>query len=162
MGSAGLGRPAKPTNLKVLHGDAPSRINYDEPKPGKQTVRMPSDLSPGAKKVWKRLAPDLIRTGVLTPWDVDEFSAFCDAVERRSRAAKALDKDGEVVEEPVFNRNGDLTGHRPALSKWWQVWKGANESMLRYGARFGMSPSDRSQLSIGGNSDGNKGADLLS
>lgn len=158
MGARG---PApKPTNLKVLHGERKDRINRNEPLP-QSTVRMPSDLSDGAKKVWKRLAPDLQAKGVLTAWDVDEFSSFCDAVERRARAAKNLDKEGEVVNEPVFNRNGELTGHRPALSKWWQVWKGANEAMLRYGARFGMSPSDRSQLTIGGNSDG-QGADLLS
>jgi P27 family predicted phage terminase small subunit len=160
MGAAGLGRPSKPTNLKVLHGDRPDRINRQEPLPEPKVV-MPGDLSTGAKKVWKRLAPDLQKKGVLTSWDIDEFASFCDAVARHAEARKQLDKEGEVVESPVFNRNGEMTGYRKELSKWWQVWKGANEAMLRYGARFGMSPSDRSQLSIGGNSDG-QGADLLS
>ena len=157
MGRAGQGRPAKPTELKLLHGDKKSRINTDEPTPASGDIKPPSSLGKEAKKVWNRLAPDLIAKGVLTSWDVDEFAQFCDAVERAQRAAKNLDEQGEVVDDPVYNRNGERTGTRPSLNKWWHVWKGANEAMLRYGARFGMSPSDRSSIKVGPANNGGKG-----
>lgn len=144
MGARG---PKKtPTALKVLGGQKDAGTK--EPIPDAGAVQMPTNLSDGAAAVWTRLAPDLIKKGVLTPWDVDEFAAFCDAVERRDRAAAELDEEGEVVSAPVFDRNGKQTGERRQLNPWWQVWKGANEGILRFGARFGLSPSDRADLNI--------------
>jgi P27 family predicted phage terminase small subunit len=136
-----------PTAVAQLHGDKTAGV--DEPMPAPGQIVAPTNLSDGARGVWERLAPDLIHTNVLTPWDVDEFAAFCDAVERRDRAAAHLDADGEVIESPVFDRNGKPTGTRIVLSPWWQVWKGANEAMLRFGARFGLSPADRADLKVG-------------
>jgi phage terminase small subunit len=67
-----------------------------------------------------------------------------------------------VIEAPVYNRHGDRTGERIVLSPWWQVWKGANEAMLRFGGRFGLSPSDRAALKVtNGREQQSKGQDLL-
>lgn len=154
---ADRGRKRKPSALTALSGGKPSA---DEPIPSAGEVLAPTDLSLGAREVWDRLAPDLIAKGVLTPWDVDEFAALCDAVERHDRSRHHLDLDGEVVESPVFDRNGKQTGVRQQLSPWWQVWKGANEVILRYGARFGLSPAERAHLKVGhGRND--QGSDLL-
>lgn len=144
-----MGRPPKPTAVKKLRGERKDRINNDEPIPSGPAA-CPTNLSEGAQAVWKRLAPDLVAKGVLTAWDVDEFAAFCDAVDRRDRAAEHLDTEGEVIESPVFDRNGVRTGERIVLSPWWQVWKGASEAMVRFGGRFGLSPADRAQLKVGG------------
>lgn len=160
MGSRG---PApKPTELRILHGEKnKNRINTAEPKPTAVEIRCPAHLSPGAKRVWRRLAPDLIAKRVLTAWDVDEFASFCDAADRHREASVELDRSGTVVEEPIVSKTGEVVGHRMVLSKWWQVWKGSSEVMLRCGARFGLSPSDRSQLSIKGDRDDAKGAERL-
>ena len=161
MGRAGQGRPSKPTALKLLHGDRKDRVNTREPVPVGEVVA-PATLSKGAREVWNRLAPDLIAKQVLTAWDVDDFAAFCDAADRRRRSAVALDKAGEVVEVPVLNRDGEEVGTRWVTSPWWQIWKGANEAMLRFGARFGLSPSDRASLKVGGDEPRSDKGRLLS
>ena len=99
--------------------------------------------------MWAQQAPDLERKGVLTDWDTEALALYCDATVRHRRASKHLDDEGEVVELPVFNKNGDLTGHRLGKNPWQLIWKETAEVMLRYGSRFGLTPSDRSQLSIG-------------
>lgn len=153
-----MGRPRKPAALKALSGETAAA----GPEPSSGSLCCPTNLSPGAQAVWNRLASDLIDKRVLTPWDVDEFAAFCDAVDRRDRSAEHLDREGEVIEAPVFNRNGERTGERLQLSPWWQVWKGANEAMIRFGGRFGLSPSDRAALKVGdGREQQPKGEDLL-
>jgi len=153
-----VSRPRKPTAVKKLAGERKDRMNANEPQPS-GPASCPTNLSAGAQEVWKRLAPDLVAKGVLTAWDVDEFAAFCDAVDRRDRAAEHLDSQGEVIDQPVFDRNGKETGSRLVLSPWWQVWKGANEAMVRFGGRFGLSPADRAQLKVGGANGSRQGKD---
>lgn len=135
-----------PTALKVLTGA--KGIGDGEPVPATGEVVCPSNLTADAQAVWARLAPDLIAKHVLTPWDVDEFAAFCDAVARRDQASDKLDTEGHVVEVEVFDRNGKPTGKRVQLSPWWQIWKGTNEVVLRIGGRFGLTPSDRAGLKV--------------
>ena len=138
-----------PTNLKLVKGTRKDRVNTSEPLPAVGDPRPPAWLNSAALEVWAEHAPDLIRKQVLTPWDVEEFAAWCDAVARRAEAARHLDQEGEVVEYPVFNRNGELTGHRAQRNHWWMVWKDANAVAGTKGARYGMTPSDRSQLKVG-------------
>lgn len=163
MGGPGSGRRPAPTADKKLKGEKRrDRINDDEPVPSVGDVSPPSDLSPEAKAVWGRLAPDMVRRGVLTPWDVDAFAIFCDAVDRSDTARRHLDAEGAVTEQPVFDRNGKETGHRVLQNPWWRVWKDAAEVCARYGARFGWTPSDRAGLKVGDREQETPGADLLS
>lgn len=131
----------KPRSLAVVDGDREDRINFDEPIPADDEVRAPSSLSDEARQIWDRLAPDLTTRKVLTPWDADAFATFCDATARHRRAATHLDSEGEVID-----------GHRGVLSKspWFQIWRDTADVMVKYGARFGLTPSDRTQLSVGG------------
>jgi P27 family predicted phage terminase small subunit len=138
----------KPTAVRLLHGGRKDRINLAEPQPPEGDVTAPDTLTEGAREVWDRLAPDLIARNVLTPWDVDEFVGFCDAVARRDDAIAKLAQHGDVIAAKVFDRSGQLTGHRLVTSPWFQVWKAANDAVLRYGARFSLSPSDRSQINV--------------
>jgi P27 family predicted phage terminase small subunit len=138
-----------PTALKVLHGTRPDRINHAEPQPREKKIDPPKGLSRGALAIWRELAPDMVAKGVIKSWDPQEFAILCDGVARHRHAAQMLDTEGEVVEYPVFNKNGDLTGHRPAKNHWFAVWKETADVVGRYGARFGLSPSDRAGLSIG-------------
>ena len=146
-----------PTHLALVRGARKDRINNQEPQPSEGDIVAPVGLSEAAAEVWDRLAPDLIAKEVLTPWDVDEFVGFCDAVARRDKARAKLDADGEVIEAAVFD-HGKPTGTRIVLNPWWQVWKASNDAVMKYGARFGLSPSERSQIRTGGG-PGGQGAD---
>jgi len=148
MGSRG---PApKPTSLRLLHGDHPERVNKAEPVPDEGSVEPPGWLveldrqaeagTETALDVWHRLAPDLIRKRVLTPWDVEAFAVFCDAVVGHRRAA------AQVAEQGLTVQGARGVVKNPALT----ALKDYAELVVRYGARFGLTPSDRSQLSLGG------------
>lgn len=155
------GKPATPTSLKVLQGTNSRYINSAEPKPADGTIRAPSWLSTPGRRMWRQYAPDLIRTGVLTAWDAEAFACWCDAAVRRREAAAAVAAEGGVVDLPVFNKNGEHTGNRRGKNPWLQVLNDADTQMQRYGARFGLTPSDRAGLSVGKGSR-DSGEDLLS
>lgn len=150
MGRGGQGRPAKPTRLKVLEGDRKDRVNTTEPIPFDVEVVPPAWLvaldheaevgTETALDVWHRLAPDLIRTKVLTAWDVEAFAVFCDAVVNHRRAAEQVSREGVTGE----GARGGIVKH-PAVT----ATKDYAEIMVRYGARFGLTPTDRASLSLG-------------
>jgi phage terminase small subunit len=60
-----------------------------------------------------------------------------------------LRSQGEVIEMPVFNKNGDETGTRLGKNPWTFVLNEADAQVQKYAARFGLTPSDRAGLSIG-------------
>jgi P27 family predicted phage terminase small subunit len=139
-----------PTALKLVKGTRKDRVNTAEPKPAEVAGKVipPEWLTADALELWTQYAPDLERQGVLRAWDVEHFAAWCDSAAQRRRATAALAESSEVVEEPVISK-GELVGHRLVRNPWTLVQKSATDAMQRYGARFGLTPSDRSQLKVG-------------
>lgn len=129
------GRPAKPTHLKLLHGDDkknPDRINDTEPVPNEGEIIPPFQLSVAGREIWDRLAPDRIAKGVLTSWDTDAFAEFCEAlVILRSKRRAA-------------NRKAEAGAPSPMTE-----YKGAISVVATLGGRFGWTPSDRTKLVVG-------------
>jgi P27 family predicted phage terminase small subunit len=147
MGKRG---PSKtPTEVAQLHGYRKDRINQNEPKPDATEVKPPTWLPRTARTVWNAYAPDLIRKNVLTAWDVEAFAIYCDAAARRRHAVREIEREGEVIELPVFNKNGEQTGSRIGKNPWTLVLNEADAQVQRYGARFGLTPSDRADLHVG-------------
>jgi P27 family predicted phage terminase small subunit len=132
------GPAPKPTALRVLHGVRPDRINDHEPIPGEGEVTAPEELSDEARALWDQLAPGLIRVGVLTTWDVPAFVIVCEALARYRAATKLVNGSALLVQGP----NGLVKN--PAL----MVQREAEMTFAQYGARFGLTPSDRSQLKV--------------
>lgn len=141
------GRPRKPTNLALLHGDDkinPSRINRSEPVPSDAAIAPPFKLTQKGQEVWNRLAPDLVRKKVLTHWDVDLFAEFCEAVvilrvkRRHSRQA------------PFPGQSSPMSEYRTAVG-----------IVTSIGSRFGLTPADRAKITLGGGGS-DDGDDLLS
>lgn len=158
MGQRG---PAKtPTKLAVLRGERKDRINTNEPQPNIGDVVPPAWLQGDALDVWHELAADLKAKGVLTSWDVEAYARYCDVVVRYRHAAKMLAQQGEVIEVDVFGKNGEPTGTRITKNPWTLVLRDSDAQLQRYAAKFGMTPSDRAGLSIGGGA-GDADDDLL-
>lgn len=152
MGRGGKGRPAKPTTLKLVDGTRRDRVNAKEPIPTEVEVEPPGWLSAEAVAVWDRLAPDLEARGVLTGWDVQAFAEWCHAVATIEEAERHLAVEGHVIDAEVFDRNGVATGTRRVRNEWSRVLKDALEVSARRAARFGLTPSDRAGISVGGDS----------
>jgi P27 family predicted phage terminase small subunit len=130
----------KPTELKLLQGIVdPRRVNEAEPKPTEGDVKPPYRLRKPAAAVWRRLAPDLIAKGVLTQWDVDQFAVYCDAVATYRECRERLETDG-------YTARGSAGG--VIKSPYWQIARDAASIMTTVGARFGLTPSDRSSIAI--------------
>ncbi len=133
--------PPTPTALKVVKGEREDRINRNEPVPAVGDVpKAPSWLSGAAKVMWRRLAPDLHRKGVLTPWDVDAFAVVCSSYVTWRQAQQLVDSEGVLVE----GYRGSMVKHPAA-----QVARDSWQTFMQAASRFGLSPSDRSKLSVG-------------
>lgn len=147
------GPAGKPTALRVLDGDRESRINRDEPLPSESGGIAPTeDLSVAARRVWDRVAPDLIRKGVLTEWDVQAFTTYCQAVAHYQAAQAGLEEHG-------YTARGAAGG--VIKSPYWQIMRDAIGVMTTIGGRFGLTPSDRAQLKVGGSESRADGAERL-
>ncbi|MEV6897463.1 phage terminase small subunit P27 family [Amycolatopsis sp. NPDC051372] len=158
MGKRGI--PPAPTALKVLHGVKPSRINHTEPKPDTGEVVPPRQLDPRAQAIWDRLAPDMIRKGVLTPWDVDSFATFCSMVVVNQDAIADVEQNGTSMTTVVRElQNGEVI-YDLRKNPAWQVARESAALIVTLGGRFGLNPSDRSQLSMG-EASGDADDDLL-
>ncbi len=136
------GRPPKPTRLKILSGNPGKRpLNTREPKPSSAVPRCPVWLDAEAKRKWKQLAPELARLGLLTALDGDALAAYCTAWADFRRAAEVLKKEGTIIEKP----SGASASH-PAVAQQ----QAALQAMRSFMALFGMDPSSRSKLHVGG------------
>jgi P27 family predicted phage terminase small subunit len=130
------GPTSRPTTLKLLRGEKHrDRLNLNPPKPRAKLPTMPSEMSSGAKVVWRRILRDFGHTGVLTSIDADILRAYCDAVARYNHAARLLDESGPVVRGA---RRGDLI-----KNPLHQVVRD-NAALMRAMAReLGLSPAAR-------------------
>ncbi|GAA3877926.1 P27 family phage terminase small subunit [Saccharothrix violaceirubra] len=150
-----------PTAVAELNGYRKDRINHDEPVPAAGEVEPPAwmvavhqladDGEESALQVWRRLAPDLIAKKVLTPWDVEAFAVYCTSVVGYRRAAI------EVAVEGMTTRGSQGVVKNPAVT----AMKDCADLMNRYGAKFGLTPSDRAALAIKPDEGKGKGAERL-
>lgn len=132
------GPAAKPTALRMLHGDRKDRINISEPSPPEQEIVCPDWASDAARTIWERLAPGLIERGVLTVWDVDGFLVLCEALARYRAATQLVNGSALLVQ------GGAGLMKNPAL----QVQADAERVFLQFAARFGLTPSDRQAIKV--------------
>ncbi len=132
-------RPA-PTAIKRARGVRADRINPSEPVPGNRVPSCPSHLSPGARRVWRRLVPDLHRSGVLTAWDVDLFAFYCDLVDQVHRARELL---GVGL---LLSRGHERLVTNPA----WRIYRDGIGELRALAHEFGLTPSARSTIRIAG------------
>lgn len=155
--------PAKqPTNLALLRGETrPSRVNLNEPKPGQSPIDPPRELGDRELAVWCRLAPDLIRKGVLTAWDVDTFATFCQMVIVNADASENVGLHGTSITTVARELSDGTIIYDLRKNPAWQVMRESAAAIVTLGGRFGLNPSDRSQLSFG-EAPREPGADLLS
>lgn len=139
------GRKPKPTALKMLEGNPGGRpLNTKEPKPKKKAPRCPSWLEDEAKKEWKRMAKVLEQMGLLTEMDMAAFAGYCQAYARWKEAEEFLTQHGSMVRTP----NGYLQ-QVPQVS----IAQTNMKIMLKFCEQFGLTPSARSRIVGGENSD---------
>jgi len=81
-----------PTKLKVLHGERRlARLNTAEPEPRRTTPRLPADLGPAARTVWRRVLREVGPTGMITGADTGELARFGDWLDHDNRYARTAE-----------------------------------------------------------------------
>lgn len=140
-----VGRKPKPLELIKLQGNPGKRkIPTDTPQPDKlyDIPRPPKNLNKIAKERWKYLAGRLSKCGILTDIDLDTLEVCCSSLSIAREAAEKLSEDGLTIE--TFNENGSLRERKksPYLSAFCE----ALIIFDKFGAKLGLSPSDRVRL----------------
>lgn len=136
------GPAPKPTNLKVLQGNPGKRpVNTNEPEfeSSEELLKPLPHLSTYAKKEWKRLAPLLLKNGLLTEADTATFGAYCQSYHRWVEAEKLIRAHGFTT----ITDKGNVI-QRPEVG----IANKAMEQMTKFAKEFGLTPSGRTQLHI--------------
>lgn len=111
---------------------------------------VPKDLSVGARKVWKRLGPELLRYNLLSVVFSDAFEDLCETVadvktlRRALRARQALMREQGKDEAEAWQAttpNGMPVQHPLALNL-----RNARADMQRLLDKFGLSPAEQASV----------------
>lgn len=140
------GRKPKPTALKELAGNAGKRpLNRAEPRPEPKVPDCPAYLVGQARAEWERIAPELLRLGLLTGIDAAALAGYCLAYATVAEAERHLAPapDGRsrlVVKAPQsgYAMQNPFVGIRNA----------ALDQMRKFLVEFGMTPSSRSRIQV--------------
>lgn len=149
---AKTGPAAKPIELKVLEGNRGHRsLNLDSTfRPEVGTPSMPKGLSPGARKVWKRLGPELLRYNLMSVVYSDTFEDLCETVAdvkelRHSlRARQALLR--AQGKDPAEAFEATTPGGLPVQHPRYQILKSERQAMHSLLAKFGLTPAEQASV----------------
>ncbi len=148
------GPPPTPSKLVELKGNpSKKKLTGSEPEPSRGAPRPPADLKGEALAEWGRIVPELDRLGLLTKVDRAYLVAYCESWASFNAAREALAEFGPLV----AGRDGGMVKN-PAS----QIMRDAADLMLKFGSRFGLSPSDRTRLSVPSGSEDGPDAQVLS
>ncbi len=143
-GTSRSGRKPKPTQLKLVQGNAGKRaINQDEPK-GEVLQHIPEcpEWIPGeGKEAWGKLAPWLTKNRILTGTDLHNLEAFCAAYGRWRDAEEHYALTGPVI-------TGATGG--PVKNPAATIINESLKQLSSFGAALGLDPASRVRLGGGG------------
>lgn len=140
------GRRPKPTQLKLLEGNAGKRpLNQQEPVFEVRELRPPNGvLSKYGRNLWKQLEPILREAGILTEGDAAAFLMLCQHYGYAVEAGKAaIDRETGMM---AFTVESARSG--PKKNPLMQVFKENSQMFRMYAEQFGLTPSARSRLNI--------------
>jgi P27 family predicted phage terminase small subunit len=140
MGARG-GVAPKPRALRLLHGDRKDRINNNEPVPSDEPMEPPKGIAADVRAVWDFTVRHLQIMGTAAASDRDALRAYCEAVVGHAKASAIL------ANSPVLVKgiHGGMV-RNPAL----QIQRDCAHTMLRFGQEFGLTPSARTRIEVGG------------
>lgn len=145
MSGGKRGPKPKPTALRVFEGD-PGRLlakrnGEVQPTGEVETPQPPEWLGETGKEVWHRVSGHLHRIGCLTMIDTNLLALYCEAWDEFFEARAEIEKSGIVA----MSDKGAEYQH-PAVG----IKNKAIQRIKQIGAEFGMSPTARVGLTVGG------------
>lgn len=142
----------KPAELKALEGNRGHRpLNLNETfRPEVGLPALPKTLSPGARKVWKRLSTELLRYNLMSAVFSDTFEDLCESVadvkmlrhSLRRRQALMISEGKDPAEAFEESSPGGMKVQHPR----YQVLKAERQMMHSLLAKFGLSPAEQARV----------------
>ncbi len=139
-------RKAKPTALKILHGDFeknPQKRNKREPQPPRGRPACPQHLKGEARKAYKRCADLLAQMKVLTQADREALETYAQAYQKWRDALALVERDGMVIHG--IDALGNKTIKRNPADR--AVLEYGNK-MIKLLSEMGLTPSSRTRLQV--------------
>ena len=102
-----MGRPAKPSVLKLLEGNRGHRpLNKFEPQPDSAAPKCPDWLNRDAKAAWRKLVKILHPIGLLTTADGDALAMYAQAWSHWKAAELVISKKGSTYD--LLDKSGNV------------------------------------------------------
>jgi P27 family predicted phage terminase small subunit len=124
----------QPTELRLLHGAHPGRLNTDTPVPSASEPVLPEWVDDTTREIWEHTVAELRIMGVLSSADSAALLVYSEAVAKFIEAAKLVDQLGGIL---VRGRRGEAPVKNPAL----QVMRDQGQLVRAYAAEFGLTPA---------------------
>lgn len=132
------GPPPKPSAQKKLEGTyRKDRAARNEFAPKRATPTRPSYLDKLGRELWDFVVPILMERGVLTIVDGEGLARYCAAHSLEVKATQKYQREGLMLKTP----------YGPQTHPMIKVAKEARAEADRLGAKFGLTPSDRTKIS---------------
>lgn len=146
------GPAGKPFELKALEGNRGHRpidiSGVFRPEVGLPSI--PKDLSVAARKVWKRLAPELLRYNLMSTVFSDAFEDLCETiadVKMLRRALKAREALMRSQDKPASDAwQADTPNGMPVQHPLVQNLRNTKAEMWRALDKFGLNPSEAASV----------------
>lgn len=146
-----MGRNTIPTKIKEARGTLRKcrtvKNEVKAEKPDKLPSAPPS-LNTYGRKIWKNLISFLDDNKILFEVDLIMMESYCFNAQMAKKASEKITEDGEVVEQT--NKYGATN---LVKSPWVQIYLDSIKKLSEIGSKFGLSPADRTRLSMGGKED---------
>lgn len=137
------GPKKQPSNLVDLRGNPGKReVNKNEPKPkvSNEVPKPPKHVGKHGKKIWRKLAPELHRLGLLTEIDLQQFELYCYNYNLFMEARISLESSDKLY----YTTDKGGMSKRPEI----EIINKAVITMDRIGKNFGLDPSSRTTLKV--------------
>lgn len=148
------GRKPKSIALQISEGDTRRRgrlklATKAIPQPAHGLPDCPSHLRGRARAAWNLWRSELEAMDLDAAADAMMLEAACVNYETAVRAHQQIQRQGEVIEEPVIARDsGKVLGHRAKKNPWVGIREHAHRLLLAFCSEFGLAPSARTRLSV--------------
>ena len=140
----GVGRPAKPTALKLIEGNKGKRpLNKKEPKALRKQPTKPKHLTPFASEFWDRIVSLLEETGVLAGVDEVAIERVAEIYSDIRIAQQSIRREGATYAAVTGSGETMIKGN-PAV----QQLRAADQQLKGYLTEFGLTPASRSRIEI--------------
>lgn len=141
-----MARPRKPSHLKLIAGtEKQCRVNEDEPRPPVEIPPVPPQFGAKARSAWDRVAPILVRMGVLTAMDALALEQMCETYAVIRHCQAVLLEYGDLTYESGKDGACMRRAH-PEVA----ILADADRRFRAYLNDFGMTPASRSKVKAEG------------